>query len=95
MGGDGAVTATVALAPALVATRAPGFMAQAQLDVAGDKIELRLPPSLLPGYAGLSIPMVPVAILRLPAGVRCAPDGAAATYSKKTGTLVVTVPVAP
>ena len=90
-GGGATITATIVLSPQHAATGEPGFLGSAQLDVESEQITLRLPPHLLPQYNGLSLPAVPVAVLRLPPGLRCAPDTARARFSKKLHTLTITM----
>jgi hypothetical protein len=91
--GGGSVTATIAFDPSRVATKATGFLGAVELELGGDSVTVRLPPALLPGYGGLSLPAVPVALLKLPPGVRCDPASAAASFSAKRHTLTVTAPI--
>ena len=73
-----------------VAVGAPGFLAQADLQLAPARVSLSLPPAFLPGYDGLRLDAVPVLAADLPEGLQCLPDSARAKLSKKAGTLTVT-----
>ena len=73
-----------------VAVGAPGFLAQADLQLAPGRLCLSLPPAFLPGYDGLSMASVPVVAADLPQGLQCLPDSARAKLSKRAGTLTVT-----
>ncbi len=89
--GGRAVVATLTLCPSAVLLPALR-MVDAELDVEVDRLILRLPRRLLPAYTGLEEGGIVVALARLPLDVD--PDGVRAKWSRASGTLTVTMPVA-
>lgn len=96
-GGDSTTTTTIVttltFSPSLVDTLSKEFMVVGDLELDATSLKFSLPPSLLPGYKGLSIPLVPLAKVLFPPGLHALPSTAQAKYSKKTGTLKVRVGV--
>ena len=94
-GGDSTTTivTTLTFSPSLVDTLSKEFMAVGDLELDATSLKFSLPPSHLPGYKGLSIPLVPLAKVLFPPGLHALPSTAQAKYSKKTGTLKVRVDV--
>jgi len=84
---------TITFSPTHVDTRAQDFMDKGDLELDGVGLKFSLPPSLLPKYDGLSIPLVPLVRFGFPEGVRVESSLARAKYRKKEGVLRVTVPV--
>jgi hypothetical protein len=84
---------TLTFSPSLVDTLSKEFMAVGDLELDATSLTFSLPPSHLPGYKGLSIPLVPLAKVTFPPGLQALPSSAQAKYSKKTGTLKVRVGV--
>lgn len=63
---NSSISVEICMNPLHVAVREPNFMNQAELVVEAHSVMLALPPSLLIGYSGLAIPLVPLANVRLP-----------------------------
>lgn len=98
-GGDGSqraasrtecVTATISFDPAAVDMSALR-LADAELDVSPDHIKLSIPRRLVTRYEGLEVPMVLLLSRKLPVTVD--PAVTKAKFSRKAGTLTVTMPV--
>ena len=87
------IVTTLTFSPSLVDTLSKEFMAVGDLELDATSLKFSLPPSHLPGYKGLSIPLVPLAKVLFPPGLHALPSTAQAKYSKKTGTLKVRVDV--
>jgi hypothetical protein len=88
VGGAGEVVARLQFDPVAVDV-ANLQLADAELDVAPDRVSLRLPRALLPRYTGLAIPLVTVVHQALP--VKVDPDSAKAKFSRKAASLTVTL----
>jgi hypothetical protein len=83
------VSVEICMNPLHVAVREPNFMAQAELVVEPHRVMLALPPSLLIGYAGLAMPLVPLANVRLPCEANI--DTVKAKWAAKKATLSVQI----